>query len=254
MRYHEEIPQAYCQSNATYPMKPPTSKIRADKCNTPLTPQQRAWLSGNPHRKKPLGDFVDKSRTISEDYYEFLEDQELQEITIESQMDRLHGMISKDPDFLDPYLYLAELYYETDNESAYINTISSAYQKALHLVGNKNGEYPLELSWGWTENRHIIRALNNFALLRWEQGDVRLAIEVYRKLLASNPHDNIGARFSILALRLGYNPDYEALFIPDTEPIYGLDAGKVNAWFDQHSVKFPEEFQVLTAPTMNHEE
>ncbi|MBI3624024.1 hypothetical protein HY218_00120 [Candidatus Saccharibacteria bacterium] len=78
--------------------------------------------------------------------------------------------------------------------------------------------------------------------MQWEIGEARLALEIYRKLLASNPNDNVGARYSILALRLGYSPDYEAEFIPDKELAYGLDAAKLNKWFTVNASNFKEEF------------
>ncbi len=110
------------------------------------------------------------------------------------------------------------------------------------MVANTDGDYPKSLPWGWLENRHIIRALCNFALLQWEQDHIRLFLEIYRKLLASNMNDNIGARYSILAIRLGYGSEYEELFLPDSEPIFGLDAKKMDTWFITNAPKFSNEF------------
>ncbi len=121
------------------------------------------------------------------------------------------------------------------------------------MVANMDGDYPKSLPWGWLENRHIIRALCNFALLQWEQDHIRLSLEIYRKLLASNLNDNIGARYSILAILLGYGPDYEALFLPDTGPIFGLDANKMDAWFDANAPKFSNEFVDFLENTKQYE-
>ena len=110
------------------------------------------------------------------------------------------------------------------------------------MVANTDGDYPKSLPWGWLENRHIIRALCNFALLQCEQDHIRLFLEIYRKLPASNMNDNIGARYSILAIRLGYGSEYEELFLPDSEPIFGLDAKKMDTWFITNAPKFSNEF------------
>lgn len=64
---------------------------------------------------------------------------------------------------------------------------------------------------------------------------------ILRKLLKSNPGDNIGARFDILAIHLGLKHDYEKKFACGDMSGY-LDAFKVCRWFDKHSKKFPEEF------------
>lgn len=179
---------------------------------------------------------------MSEAYYAFLEETEL---AIPEMENRLQSMINVDPDFLDSYLYLAELYYQTDDPHSYSRLIYDAYIRAPYMIADKDGHYPEQLSWRWLENRHIIRSLSNFALLQWDQGDIRLALEIYRKLLASNLHDAIGARYAILALRMGYGPDYERLFLPDIEPVYGLDGIKLDKWFTKHSKQFPEEFRSL---------
>ena len=223
-------------------MKPRKSKVRAESCNKPLNPEEVSLLKGNPHRHKPIKKFMDKPREMSERYFAFLEEAETADLSVDSMIRKLKHMIDADPDFLDPYLYLAELYYEDKKSYLYANIIYDAYLRAVNMVADKSGNYPKELPWGWIENRHIVRTLSNFALLQWEQGDVRLALEIYRKLLASHINDNIGARYAILALRLGYNPDYEALFLPDTEPAIDLDVVKSMKWFDRHSKQFPEEF------------
>lgn len=228
-------------------MKPRISKARAEKCNQPLKPRQLALLRGNPRHHKSIREFIDKSRKVSETYYAFLEEIEARDLSISEMKNKLKSMIDTDPDFLDPYLYLAELYYDGDEPDLYIKPIYDAYIRALYMVADKNGNYPDQLLWGWIENRHIIRSLNNFALLQWEQGDIRLALEIYRKLLASNLNDNIGARYAILALRIGYGPDYEQLFLPDSEPVYGLDAIKMDNWFTKCSPRFPEEFKFFSA-------
>jgi len=223
-------------------MKPRASKARVEKATQPLKRGDIALLKGNPKRVGRVAEFMDKSRTVMDEYYEVTEQFQAQQISLRETKRTLRRLIKIDKYFLDAYLYLAQIEYDEEDYEGYSRLVWDAYLKALHLVSNADGDYPKSLPWGWLENRHIIRALCNFALLQWEQGHIRLSLEIYRKLLASNLNDNIGARYSILAIRLGYGPEYEALFLPDSEPIYGLDAKKMDAWFDSNASKFPNEF------------
>lgn len=225
------------------------SKKRAEKTLKPLEPSQMAMLRGSPKRLKQITVFVDKDHEVSMDFYNLTEQYELKHPSAAKIINDMDQLIDKDPDFLDPYAYAAEAYYEKEQYDEYMGYSYRAYLKALHKIATKDGVYPKLMQWGWLENRHIIRALNNFALLQWENGNERLALEIFRKLLASNPGDNIGARHSILALRLGYGPDYEELFMPTTAPFFGLDASKLYGWFDSKSIKFPEEFHEWSEAT-----
>jgi hypothetical protein len=65
------------------------------------------------------------------------------------------------------------------------------------------------------------------------------ALEIFRSLLRTNPNDNIGARYCILAIRMGLGPDYEGRFL--VEPGF-IDAEEISRWFEKHSRKFPDEF------------
>jgi hypothetical protein len=223
-------------------MKPRTSKVRAEKATKLLKRSDEVLLRGNPKRVKQIVEFIDKKRPVMYEHYEVIEQFENQQISLVKAKTTMKRLIIIDDSFLDSYLFLAQIEYDEDNYEAHSRLLWQAYQKAMLLVANKDGNYPKKLLWGWHENRHIIRALSNFALLQWELGYIRLSLEIYRKLLASNLNDNIGARYSILAIRLGYEFDYEELFLPESGPIYGLDAIKINAWFTTNAPKFPGEF------------
>ena len=166
----------------------------------------------------------------------------------------LRKLIKLDNQFLDSYLYLAQMEYDKENYDEYSQLVWEAYLKAVHLVANANGDYPKSLPWGWLGNRHIVRALCNFALLQWEQDHIRLSLEIYRKLLAANLNDNVDVRYSILAILLGYNSDYDALFLSESGPVNGLDTKKMDDWFSASIPKFSNEFiDFLKMPNnMNH--
>jgi len=222
--------------------KPRVSKARAEKATKPLKRGDAALLIGDPKRVRQLAEFTDKNRAVMDEYYEVTELFQAGQVSLSETKQSLRQLIKIDKQFLDSYLYLAQIEYDEENYEEHWRLAWKAYFKALHLVANANGDYPKSLSWGWLENRHIVRALCNFALLQWEQDHIRLSLEIYRKLLASNLNDNVGARYSILAILLGYGPDYEALFLPEFGPIYGLDAKKMDDWFYANAPMFSNEF------------
>jgi len=223
-------------------MKPRVSKARAEKATKPLKRGDIALLKGNPKRVWQLAEFTDKNRAVMDGYYEVTELFQAGQVSLTETKQSLRQLIKIDKQFLDTYLYLAQMEYDEENYEEYSRLVWEAYLKAVQMVANIDGDYPRSLPWGWLENRHIIRSLCSFALLQWEQGYIRLSLEIYRKLLASNLNDNIGARYSILAIRLGYGSEYEALFLPVSGPIYGLDAKKMDAWFVANAPKFSNEF------------
>ena len=53
---------------------------------------------------------------------------------------------------------------------------------------------------GILENRHIIRALINMGVLLWKEGNSDESYGLFMHLLKSNPMDNAGVRYYILAI------------------------------------------------------
>jgi len=150
-------------------------------------------------------------------------------------------LIAKNPDFYDSYLFLADILKSEDKEQQARELLFIAYQRAVKRVVDKEGNFPKRIEWGWLENRHLVRAIESWALELWEQNKNEEALELFRRLLQSHPNDNIGARYSILALRMGLDSDYEQRFVLKDNPDY-LDAMKEIDWFYDNYKKFPEEF------------
>ena len=151
---------------------------------------------------------------------------------------QLKLLIEQDPDYLDPYIMLYEIFQEEGNYFESIIILDSAYERALHLITDKKGNWPDVLEWGWLENRHIIRTLLNKALYFWMENQTPDALNLLRKLLRTNPGDNIGARNYILAIRMGMSYDeFENLF-----DIGGFYDAKMFRWFEENYKNFPDEF------------
>lgn len=223
-------------------MKPRVSKARAEKATKPLKRGEIALLGGNSKRVQQITEFIDKDHAVMDEYYEVTEQFQAGKVSWIETKKSLRKLIKLDNQFLDSYSYLAQMEYDKENYDEYSQLVWEAYLKAVHLVANANGDYPKSLPWGRLENRHIVRALCNFALLQWEQDHIRLSLEIYRKLLAASLNDDVGARYSILAILLGYDSDYDALFWPASGPVYWLDTKKMDDWFNASVPKFSNEF------------
>ncbi len=197
----------------------------------------------NPHRKKQMAEFVDEDREARHEFLDITG-----EVTdrkkLKAEMKRL---IQEDPLFFDSYIVLAEmlLYEGKDDESK--NVIKDAYEKAIWQIADKEGNWPKEIAWGWHENRHLMRVIDEYAQQLWGEGKTEESLDILRRLLKTNPGDNQGVRHSILAIRLGLTPDWEEQFMVKDGPMAGqaLEAGPLHKWFDKNSKKFPEEFDWL---------
>lgn len=192
----------------------------------------------NPKRRKQIEEFLDKGCSEMDTYYDLMDNPKIKVTTIKMEMGKL---ITKNPDFYDSYLLLANILRSERKEQQARELLFTAYQRAVQRIVDKEGNFPKRIEWGWLENRHLIRAIESGAFELWEQNKNEEALEIFRKLLKSNPNDNIGARYDILALRLGLDSDFEQTFIVKDNPDY-LDAMKEINWFYANCKKFPEEF------------
>jgi len=190
----------------------------------------------NARRKNQIVEFIDKDHKVSNEYYEFI-DSDLSHEQLKRSLKRL---IDEDPFFFDSYLILADILYAEGRDNQAKDLLQRAFQKAMMKIVNKEGKWPKIMEWGWVENRHIIRTLDKWATELWDDGKKEDALTILRNLLKSNPADNIGARYSILAIRMNLNSSYESQFSA-TLPGY-IDAYEISKWFEKNSKKFPEEF------------
>jgi tetratricopeptide (TPR) repeat protein len=181
--------------------------------------------------------FVDKNHSVMTEYYDFLNLEERASAKTEKKMKKF---IQEDPQFFDPYLILFELYKNEGDLEKAEKILEQAFKKAIEKITDKKGNWPKEMSWTYLENRHIIRTLLNKALNLWVKGKNEEALKLLRKLLRSNPRDNIGARHYILAIHLGMKFDeFENQMM--SEYGYGYDGMKMIE-FEEKMKNFPDEF------------
>ncbi len=175
-------------------------------------------------------EFIDKDRfKVNELYWEFTESSESE--NIKKSIKTLKSIIKKDPDYFDPYISLHEYYLmDGDFENA-IKIIERGFKRAIDLIDN-NGRFPDELPWGFMENRHIIRMIFNFAMFVWANDENKdIALKIFMELLKSNHNDNIGARYSIVAILEGFSSQEEWEEKFESESGIGLEYGAVEEWF-----------------------
>jgi tetratricopeptide (TPR) repeat protein len=234
--FDEEFSTTYMMENNPFSDLVMEDGLIVDIRSQPSEPQkvQREEEHTTAKRKR---EYVDKDHAVTLAYYNLCDDvyDGRNAKTIKRQVKRL---IEKDPDFLDSYLLLYELLKNEGKLQEAEKVLNDAYERAITLITDKKGNWPDVLEWGWLENRHIIRTILNKAISLWNSGDVDNALELFRKLLQTNPNDNVGARDFILAIRMNMSfEEFERQF--NKGGYYDTDLVE---WFERNYKKFPDEF------------
>lgn len=180
--------------------------------------------------------FVDVDRFVMEYYYDMMEDSDGE--LHSGMIKELNRLISLEPDFLDPYLDLSYIYTQDGELDKSNDLIEIAYKRAINIITRRTGEWPDKLLWGVLRNRHIIRSLYAKSELLWKSNKPSRALIILRKLFKSNPNDNIGTRYYILAILmkttyLNYLKRFE---VDEDSHIY------LEKWFKRNMNKFPNDF------------
>ncbi|MEX2477695.1 MAG: hypothetical protein WD357_04610 [Gracilimonas sp.] len=180
--------------------------------------------------------FVDKNRPVQMKYHELMD--KIEAISPDTFIHKIEKLMDEDPDFLDTYLLMHEVYQDNGELKKADRVLDDAYNRATNLITDKKGNWPESLMWGFHENRHIIRTLLNKAIQLWDKSEREEALNLFRKLLKTNPNDNIGARNYILAIRMDMSfEEYEKRF--NKGGYYDTDS--IN-WFEENAPKYPDEF------------
>ncbi|MGB2768364.1 MAG: tetratricopeptide repeat protein [Candidatus Zixiibacteriota bacterium] len=181
-------------------------------------------------------EFVDKDHEVMDVYYDLCERYNGRNATTIKK--QLRGLIEKDPDFLDSYLLLHEILQNEGKLEEAEAALDQAFQRAIRLIADRKGQWPDELRWGWLENRHIIRTIVNKAISLWGESKNDEALDLFRKILRTNPNDNPCVRYLILGIRMGMGySEFDKQF--DRGGYWDLD---IQQWFAQNRGNFPEEF------------
>ena len=184
-----------------------------------------------------MREFVDQIHPVEEEYYKVMD--RFTGRNAPYIIPKLKRLIRLDPYYFEPYNSLVELMILVGKDSEAYNLINLASKRALKRIVDRNGKWPNLLKWSRIENRHIIMALLNRAIFYWDNEQPKKALGLFRKLLKSNPNDNIGARDFILAINMNMTFDqFEDRF--NKGGYYDKD---LIEWFDANYKKFPHEFE-----------
>ncbi len=180
--------------------------------------------------------YVDREHKVMMYFYDLCEicDSE----TAKFVKKELRKLIEKDPNFLDSYLFLYEILMDEGSGEGVEELLNEAYERAIKLITDEEGEWPDVLSWDILENRHIIRAIVNKALCEWDKGGEDTSLHLFQKLLKTDPWDGAGIKFYILAIKMYLSFDeFENRFNKG-----GYYDEELHTWFEENYHKFPDEF------------
>lgn len=181
-------------------------------------------------------EFIDKDRTVGLAYYDLLDQASSMEVN--DFVESLNNLMKADPCFMDTHLLMIEILKENGEAKKARRLLDECFERAIELIIDEEGNWPEKIPWGFLENRHIIRIIFNKATALWDQEQTEPALKLFRKLLRTNPNDNIGARQYILAIRMGMSLNkFEKRF--DKGGYYDEE---LITWFDKNAGKYPDEF------------
>lgn len=184
-----------------------------------------------------MREFIDSEHPIEDNYYKIMD--RYTGKNAHYIISKLRKLIDLDPYFFDAYTSLVDMCYSIEDFHKGDTIIKQASERALKKIVDRKGVWPDRLEWGWLENRHIIRAILNQAILSWKGEIFNEALDLLRKLLRSNPNDNIGARFYILGIRMNISfIDFELRFSG-----YGFYDKDILEWFNFNYKSYPDEFE-----------
>lgn len=182
--------------------------------------------------------FIDIDHPIQYDYDEIIEMRDI--VSNTAVVFELKALIEEDPFYFDPYLTLAGILESEGNLLEALHLREMAYELALETILDEDNKWPDTLDWMFIENRHIIRALFSMVGIYWENSQAQKALDLLRNLMRVNPLDNIGARYNILAIRMGLSyEEFQKITDKDENGDFDFDIDK---WFASNKKEFPEDF------------
>jgi hypothetical protein len=159
---------------------------------------------------------------------------------------RLQSLIKKQPDYFDLYLLLGDVLLILGAPERRDTLFDRGYQRALNLILDDKGRWPNRLEWSYFNNRPLIRMLSNKADLLWQVGladpeSWRKAFAIYENLLRTNPNDNLGVRYLMLAMLERMTPEeFDMRFTTWNEYAGEVSNGLDEPWFSENAPKHVE--------------
>lgn len=156
-------------------------------------------------KRQDLKDFVELMMTC-----DFMPEELQSNHEFNLTMQYLSNLTIKAPDFLPPYEYIIRMIGELEPNSdlEWIqNDLEQRWIEACERIAEKEDIFKKSVEWAYMENRPLIRGLYLGAEKLWKDGQFELANTYFKKILKTNPDDNIGARYVVKATDEGMSYD-----------------------------------------------
>lgn len=111
----------------------------------------------------------------------------------------LRKALAFDPDNIQTFLGLAEVYHaKNDRKNAY-----GWIEKAFKKVKKQFSVWPKKLPWSDIDNRAYLRVIAHWADFLYDSGKKKEAMMLYGQILKMNPNDNQGIRYLLAGIYAG---------------------------------------------------
>lgn len=194
---------------------------------------------------------LSREQAVCSEFYHLLEQHDHEALNIGDEdippvIEQLKGFIKVAPRYLEPYLWLEELYSRNRRRRSEEAIFKKACAKAFQMVLGKENNWPDEMPWGSLDNRALTKIFLRKAEELWHRGQsdqllLKQAQTIYLNLLQSDSTDTPCARIFALAILEGIsNHDFYSRFMDyDDYGDYGLK-DEVFEWFEQEGTKYAE--------------
>lgn len=110
----------------------------------------------------------------------------------------LRELIQKQPYFIDAYTYLGFALQNQGKKDDGFSILEKAYQLATDCIPAEFDFTKHQISWYNTDNRPFLRILYVYAMEFLFENKFDISVPILEKILAINPSDNQGVRYSLL--------------------------------------------------------
>lgn len=145
--------------------------------------EKQHWLFPDEHITEELYDALDEA----------LGNLERQKIPLVEK--QLLAIIKKCPDHIDALHHLSLIYGETGRDVESYIYAQAAVGVGFQAFPSTFSWSKSRLEWGFTSNRPFLRAYHNLGLWFFNHKQYDGAIEIFGRLLAVSPNDNLGVRY-----------------------------------------------------------
>jgi tetratricopeptide (TPR) repeat protein len=131
---------------------------------------------------------------------------------------KLRGLLLVHPEHIDALHILALLYAQTGRQFESYLCAREAVRIGLDSFPPSFSWLTSRLNWGHLENRPFMRAYHGLGVTLLRDRGCKVAIEIFARLVAVNPNDNLGARYVLMQCHLGLADWQAALALSQRYP------------------------------------